>query len=184
LKRWAIFTSSLRDIILLDALNLRSREVSLSTSVTIRQSTPADAPVIAEFNALLARETEHLTLDRNRLGAGVEAVLRDPARGIYWVAEAGGEIVGQLMITFEWSDWRNGFFWWIQSVYVRQDWRARGVFRALYERVHREAKSRADVCGLRLYVERENQLAHRTYERLGLRPTSYDFYEVDFRIAR
>jgi len=156
----------------------------LSSPVTIRPSTPADAAVIAEFNARLAQETEHLTLDRARLRVGVEAVLGDPSRGIYWLAVGGGEIVGQLMITFEWSDWRNGFFWWIQSVYVRQDWRARGVFRALYEQVEREARSREDVCGLRLYVERENQPAQATYRRLGLRPTNYDFYEVDFRLAR
>jgi len=156
----------------------------VSTAVLIRPSTPADASVVAEFNALLALETEHLALDRARLRAGVEAVLGDASRGLYWLAMADGEVVGQLMITFEWSDWRNGFFWWIQSVYVRRDWRGRGVFRALYEHIHREAKSRDDVCGLRLYVEQQNQQAQQTYQRLGLRPTTYDCYEVDFRIAR
>ena len=156
----------------------------MSTAILIRRSNPADASIVAEFNALLAQETEQLALDRVGLRAGVEAVLGDASRGIYWLAMADGEVVGQLMITFEWSDWRNGFFWWIQSVYVRQDWRGRGVFRALYEHVHREAKSRGDVCGLRLYVEHENQPARKTYERMGLRATSYDFYEVDFRIAR
>ena len=150
----------------------------------IRPSTPADAPVIAGFNARLAQETEHLQLDPTRLRAGVDAVLADANKGIYWVAEAGGEVVGQLMITFEWSDWRNGSFWWIQSVYVRADWRLRGVFKALYKHVHQQAKSRNDVCGLRLYVERDNQRARQLYPRLGLRPTSYELYEVDFRIAR
>jgi GNAT superfamily N-acetyltransferase len=156
----------------------------VSPSVTIRQPHSADAPVIAGFNARLARETEHLELDPVRLRAGVEAVLADPAKGTYWVAEAAGEVVGQLMITFEWSDWRNGVFWWIQSVYVRHDWRSRGVFKALYQHVHELAKARTDVCGLRLYVERDNQRAQQTYQRLGLRSTQYDIYEVDFRITR
>jgi len=156
----------------------------MSAPIVIRSSTPADAPVITEFNARLADETEHLQLDRARLRAGVDAVLGDTSKGIYWVAEAGGDVVGQLMITFEWSDWRNGFFWWIQSVYVRADCRSRGVFKALYIHVHQQAKSRNDVCGLRLYVERDNQSARQLYQRLGLRPTSYELYEVDFRIAR
>jgi GNAT superfamily N-acetyltransferase len=156
----------------------------VSAPIIIRPATPADAPFIAEFNALLASETEHLELDRAKLRAGVDAVLGDAAKGHYWMAEAGGEVVGQLMITFEWSDWRNGVFWWIQSVYVRRDWRSRGVFKALYGRVHELAKARSDVCGIRLYVERDNQRARQTYERLGMRSTSYELYEVDFRIAR
>ena len=156
----------------------------MTAPILIRPSTPADAPVIAGFNARLAQETEHLQLDPTRLRAGVDAVLADANKGTYWVAEAGGEVVGQLMITFEWSDWRNGSFWWIQSVYVRADWRLRGVFKALYKRVQQQAKSRNDVCGLRLYVERNNQRARQLYQRLGLRPTSYELYEVDFRIAR
>lgn len=156
----------------------------MTAPILIRPSTPADAPVIAGFNARLAQETEHLQLDPTRLRAGVDAVLADANKGTYWVAEAGGEVVGQLMITFEWSDWRNGSFWWIQSVYVRADWRLRGVFKALFKHVHQQAKSRNDVCGLRLYVERDNQRARQLYQRLGLRPTSYELYEVDFRIAR
>ena len=166
------------------ASNLIRFPTNLSPLVTIRQPCAADAPVIAEFNARLARETEHLELDPVPLRAGVEAVLSDPAKGIYWVAETGGEVVGQLMITFEWSDWRNGVFWWIQSVYVRSDWRSRGVFKALYRHVEQMARSRNDVCGLRLYVERDNQRAQQTYQKLGMRPTPYDIYEVDFRIAR
>lgn len=156
----------------------------MSSAVIIRPGCPADAPIVADYNARLAWETEHLDLDPVRLRAGVEAVLADSTKGNYWVAEAGGEVVGQLMITFEWSDWRNGVIWWIQSVYVRQDWRARGVFKALYDHVDRLAKGRSDVSGIRLYVERDNQRAKQTYERLGLRPTSYELYEVDFRITR
>ena len=156
----------------------------MTAPILIRPSTPADAPVIAGFNTRLAQETEHLQLDPTRLRAGVDAVLADASKGTYWVAEAGGEVVGQLMITSEWSDWRNGSFWWIQSVYVRADWRLRGVFKALYQHVQQQAKSRNDVCGLRLYVERDNQRARQLYQRLGLRPTTYELYEVDFRIAR
>jgi GNAT superfamily N-acetyltransferase len=156
----------------------------MTAPILIRPSNPADAPVIAGFNARLAQETEHLQLDPARLRAGVDAVLADANKGAYWVAEAAGEVVGQLMITFEWSDWRNGSFWWIQSVYVRADWRLRGVFKALYQHVHQQARSRNEVCGLRLYVERDNQRARQLYQRLGLRPTSYELYEVDFRIAR
>jgi GNAT superfamily N-acetyltransferase len=152
--------------------------------MTIRPPRAADAPVLAEFNIRLAAETEHLQLDPPRVLAGVEAVLADPAKGTYWVADADGEVVGQLMITFEWSDWRNGVFWWIQSVYVRKDWRSRGVFKALYQHVEQSARSRSDVCGLRLYVERDNLRAQKTYQHLGLRPTNYDIYEVDFRITR
>jgi GNAT superfamily N-acetyltransferase len=157
---------------------------ALSVPVSIRQPGAADAPVIAESNARLAQETEHLELDPILLRAGVDAVLSDPAKGTYWVAEAGGEVVGQLMITYEWSDWRNGVFWWIQSVYVRPDWRSRGVFKALYQHVLQLARNRVDVCGLRLYVERDNRRAQQAYQRLGLHPASYDLYEVDFRIAR
>ena len=156
----------------------------MSPPIAIRPGKPADAPVITNYNALLAQETEHLKLDPARLRAGVDAVLADSAKGAYWVAEAEGEVVGQLMITFEWSDWRNGVIWWIQSVYVRQDWRARGVFKALYKHVHRLATSRTDVSGLRLYVESDNHRAKQTYQRLGLRPTRYELYEVDFRITR
>ena len=147
----------------------------------LRPATRADAPFIADFNARLADESEGLQLDHVRLRAGVEAVLADPTKGLYWVAEAEGVPVGQLMITWEWSDWRNGFFWWIQSVYVRSDWRGRGVFTSLYAFVREQAARREDVCGIRLYVENHNEGAKRSYERLGLGRTAYDLYEVDFR---
>src|SRR5947209_5637021 len=105
----------------------------------------------------LAFETEHRQLDQSRVAAGVLALLSDPAKGIYFVAETGGTFAGQLLITYEWSDWRNGNFWWIQSVYVVKTVRQRGVFRALFEHIHELARARKDVCGLRLYMETDNK---------------------------
>jgi len=149
-------------------------------TTTIRFATPADAPVIARFNALIASETEQITLDQDRLLKGVEALLRDPAKGFYVLAERDHVVVGQTMITYEWSDWRNGVFWWIQSVYVDKDARGTGVFKALFDHIHALAKAKPDVCGLRLYVERNNARAKQTYEGLAMHRSHYDMYEVDF----
>jgi len=148
--------------------------------ITVRAAAFADAAVIADFNRAMARETEGKELDPDRLAAGVAAVFREPARGAYRVAERHGEVVGCLLLTPEWSDWRNGTFWWIQSVYVRADARRGGVFRALYGSVEREARAAEGVCGIRLYVERENEAAQRVYDAVGMARTSYRFFEVDF----
>ncbi len=142
-------------------------------SVTIRPAGPADAPVVAEFNLRLARETEDKVLDPAVLARGVGRLLADPAKGFYLVAEADGEIVGQVMATFEWSDWRDGWFWWVQSVYVRDDFRRAGVFRALFAEMVRRAREAGNVVGLRLYVEKENHRAQATYEQLGLKEAGY-----------
>ena len=151
----------------------------------IRQAEPRDAGTIAAFNAAMAQETEHLELDPQRLRAGVDAVLSDPAKGFYLVAEkGGGRVVGQLMITFEWSDWRNGNFWWIQSVYVDTDARGAGVYKRLYDAVRVAAGEAGNVCGIRLYVERDNTRAQEVYRRQGMHATAYEMYEVDFVIAR
>jgi len=150
--------------------------------MNIRKANPADAVVIAEFNASIAEETEHRTLDRKILLRGVRALLKDPKKGVYFVAEMDGNLVGQLMITYEWSDWRNGNFWWIQSVYVRKEFRQQGVFRSLYARVEGLAKKRKDICGLRLYVERENERAQKTYETMGMKRTVYEMYEKEFEL--
>src|SRR3954465_15290334 len=123
--------------------------------IIIRRATADDATTIVDFNAAMALETERLTLDRRTLDAGVRAALADDARAVYFLAEIEGEVVGQLMITHEWSDWRNGPLWWIQSVYVHQDHRRRGVFRALYAHAREQAK-RAGAVGVRLYVEENN----------------------------
>jgi GNAT superfamily N-acetyltransferase len=149
-------------------------------SITVRQAKPEDAPLIAQYNAFMALETENRILDHEILRKGVESVLANPALGLYYVAEVNGRTAGQLMITYEWSDWRNGTFWWIQSVYVREEFRGKGVFKALYRYVEAQARLRSDVCGLRLYVENGNERAKRTYEKLGMNRTSYELYERDF----
>lgn len=146
----------------------------------VRKATIADAPVIAEFNRRLAWETERIRLIHSRLMRGVRSVLSDPDKGIYFVAELRGRIVGQLLITYEWSDWRNGNFWWIQSVFVAPEFRRRGVLRALFAHVLTRAKARADVCGIRLYVHLRNRRAQHVYKRLGLKPAKYRVFELDF----
>lgn len=145
----------------------------------VRAARPGDAAMLVAFNEAMARETEDLALDRDRLAAGVEAVFADPERGRYVVVEEEGRVVAALMLTREWSDWRNGFFWWIQSVYVRPEARRRGHYRRLYEHVRAEASRDPAVCGLRLYVERENRTARRTYADLGMTETPYRLYEVE-----
>ncbi len=121
-----------------------------------------------------------MTLDEAVVRPGVDAVLADATRGFYLVAEIEGRSAGQLMVTFEWSDWRNGLWWWIQSVYVRSEYRRRGVYSALHQHVSEAAQTAGGVCGLRLYVEQENTTAQRVYESLDMHPTRYHMYEVEF----
>jgi len=146
----------------------------------IRRATMEDAKVISEYNRLLAEETEHRSLDRTILLRGVRALLKDSTKGVYYVAESDGVIIGQLMITYEWSDWRNGNFWWIQSVYVEKEFRQQGVFRLLYEHVQGLAAKRNDACGLRLYMEKENDRARKVYEKMGMKLTAYVLFEKEF----
>lgn len=145
----------------------------------IRRGQPRDLEALVEFNQAMAEETEGLSLPGERLRAGIEAVLADAMRGFYLVAEGGPGIAAALMVTTEWSDWRNGFFWWIQSVYVRPDCRRQGLYAALYRRVQAMADDHDDVCGFRLYVERENETAQRTYRSLGMNETAYRLYESE-----
>lgn len=147
---------------------------------TIRAAREDDANVIAAYNNRIAEETEGKSLDPNVIEAGVEALLDDPAKGRYWVAESDGVILGQLMVTYEWSDWRNGNIWWIQSVYVHADWRRKGVFRALYRHVESLAEADPQAIGLRLYVETNNKRAQRTYEALGMVQPNYLVMEAMF----
>ncbi|MEM7244886.1 MAG: GNAT family N-acetyltransferase [Acidobacteriota bacterium] len=148
------------------------------SSLVLRAAREDDDQTLAAFNAALAQETEDKTLPAERLLAGVRALLADPSRGFYVVAERDGEAVGQIMVTTEWSDWRNGFFWWIQSVYVAPEARRQGVYSALHREVERRARDES-ACGIRLYVERENTGAQATYRRLGMSPTVYELYEVE-----
>jgi ribosomal protein S18 acetylase RimI-like enzyme len=140
---------------------------------SVRQAGPADAVVVIEFNSCLAEESEGKVLDPAVLGPGVAAVLADPVKGLYFLAEIEGRVVGQIGLTFEFSDWRNGWFWWIQSVYVRKEARRQGVFRALYEHVQEMARADPTVVGLRLYVEESNRPAQETYFKLGMTRTGY-----------
>jgi GNAT superfamily N-acetyltransferase len=150
-----------------------------ASRLLVRDARPTDLATIVEFNACLADETEAKQLDRAILTRGVALALADPDRLRYWLAEArdDGAIVGQAAISREWSDWRNGWAWWFQSVYVRPDHRKHGVFRALHQRIRDQARAEPDVIGLRLYVETANDRALRTYEALGFASGGYQVYE-------
>ncbi|HET6725068.1 MAG TPA: GNAT family N-acetyltransferase [Gammaproteobacteria bacterium] len=148
--------------------------------IAIRQAGPADRDAIVAANVALALESEQKVLNRETVRAGVAVQLADPAHGLYFLAEQGGDIIGQLALTWEWSDWRNGTFWWIQSVYVAAAHRGSGVFRKLYEYVAAEARRRDDVAGLRLYVDKDNRNAMAVYRRMGMSVAHYDMLEVDF----
>lgn len=153
-------------------------------TISLRIARSADASAIAQFNVALAKETEHFDLDFERTLRGVRGMFDDPARGFYLLAEIDGNVVGQLMITYEWSDWRNGVFWWIQSVYVKREFRARKVFKSLYQHIVALAKKEGNVCGVRLYAEKQNEQAHAVYKKLGMKVTEYDMLEVDFVLKR
>ena len=147
---------------------------------TIREARPDDVDVLVKFNAAMAKETEGKSLDVERLTAGVGAVFEASEKGFYVVAEVEGSVVGSLLITYEWSDWRDATFWWIQSVYVRPDWRRRGIYRAMHDWVYAAARSHSDVCGIRLYVDLDNQIAQNTYANLGMVRAHYHLFEIDF----
>ncbi len=152
--------------------------------IHIRPARQDDVGTIVMFNTALALETESRRLDLATLHAGTLAFLGSPGYGFYIVAELPEDKnyspVGQLMITYEWSDWRNGVFWWIQSVYVVPDQRGLGVFRAMHDHILVKAKADPRVCGIRLYVERENRKAQAVYQRVGLTPSVYTVFEQDF----
>ena len=151
---------------------------------TIRLANHDDVDTIVAFNAAMAFETEHRQLDLVRLRNGVEAILSTPQQGFYILAEIfegnGYRQAAQLMVTFEWSDWRNGVFWWVQSVYVSPDYRRQGIFRAMYHYIKAKANADPNVCGIRLYVERENSAAQTVYQRVGFIPSVYRVFEQDF----
>ncbi|MBE9230478.1 GNAT family N-acetyltransferase [Cuspidothrix issatschenkoi LEGE 03284] len=146
----------------------------------IRKGELKDLEILVKFNQALVYETEHKKLPEDQMIQGIETLLKTPSLGFYLVAQKNHQVVGSLMITTEWSDWRNGLYWWIMSVYVDPDFRRQGVFRKLYQFVKQEAQKPQHgfkICGFRLYVERDNLVAQKTYQSLGMEETAYYIYE-------
>jgi len=143
----------------------------------IRLANAEDAEAIVQFNAMMAKETEDKELDMETLRRGVRSVFARGDRGFYVVAVSDGIVIAQLLVTFEWSDWRAAWFWWIQSVYVIPERRKEGVYKGLYKFVKRLSTKRGSVCGFRLYVERENAIAQSAYLSLGMDKSQYEMYE-------
>lgn len=162
--------------------------MALPAPILVRQADHADVNTLVGFSAAMAEETEGRRLDRGRLRDGTIALLNAPERGFFIVAEIPDRdrprLVGQLMVTFEWSDWRNGVFWWVQSVYVEPASRRQGVYRTLHAAVVAKATADPQVCGIRLYVERNNHEAQTVYQRVGLVPSGYTVYEQDFVLTK
>ncbi|NLG35954.1 MAG: GNAT family N-acetyltransferase [Lentisphaerae bacterium] len=147
------------------------------SEITVRHATAAESGRIAAFNRAMALETEGLALEEQTVSSGVVALMGHPERGFYLVAEVDGAVAGCLLVTFEWSDWRNKMFWWIQSVYVKPEQRGHGVYSALYAKVRELAEQVGNVCGFRLYVHKDNATAQETYRNLGMEETAYIIYE-------
>ncbi len=156
--------------------------------LNVRLARPEDAATISSFSAAMALETEGRRLDLDRLHRGTIALIETPTRGFFIVAELEQgdrrQLLGQLMVTYEWSDWRNGVFWWVQSVYVAPAWRRHGVYRTIHDYTMARAQADPQVCGIRLYVEQDNLTAKTVYQRVGLTPSSYAVYEQDFVLER
>ena len=148
--------------------------------ISIRPARMEDAETIAEFNMAMALETENTVLDTARIYPGVRHLIGNSAHGQYWVAEAENQLAGCLAVTYEWSDWRNGQFWWIQSVYVHPEYRRQGIYSALHNEVARLARDAGNCCGLRLYVEKENTGAQATYRAHNMHETYYLMFEEDW----
>jgi len=145
--------------------------------MTVRNATLEDVATIVDFQLKMAKETEELTLVSEVVKEGVSAVFRDPSKGRYFVVDESGQTVGSLMITYEWSDWRNGLVWWIQSVYVQPEFRKRGVFALMYDYVKKEVEASEDIRGLRLYVDNRNVSAQKVYTRMGMNGSHYTTFE-------
>lgn len=172
----------------LSTQDFRITFMALPDQIIVRPAREEDVEGIVSFSAAMAMETEGRQLDMARLREGTLALLKTPDRGFFMVAalpqNPSQHILGQLMITFEWSDWRNAAFWWIQSVYVDPAWRRQGVYRQMHHSIMLLARSRSDVCGVRLYVEGSNATARHVYSRVGLSISSYQVYETDFVLPR
>ena len=147
----------------------------------IRKGEKKDIDVIAKYNIAMALETENKILDDETITNGVSSIIKDKSKGQYWVMEIDSILVGQLMVTYEWSDWRNGMMWWIQSVYVEPHYRRRGVYSSLYNNLVKMAKLDSSCCGIRLYVEKENYKAQDTYKSLGMKNAGYEIMEFTIK---
>ncbi len=145
--------------------------------ITVRPATPADIETIAGFQIAMARETEHLQLEESTVLAGVRQVFHNPELGKYFVARKDTEVVASLLITYEWSDWRNGTVYWIQSVYVKPEHRGGGVFKTMYKHIEEIVLADDKVRGIRLYVDKSNRRARQVYEKLHMNGEHYDLYE-------
>jgi ribosomal protein S18 acetylase RimI-like enzyme len=148
--------------------------------ILVRTGKDKDIETITEFNMAMAWETEQKKLSLPVVAKGVQKVLENPQHGFYLVAEVANEVLGSLMVTFEWSDWRCALFWWIQSVYVKPEFRKQGIFKHLYEYLKDKASQEPNVCGFRLYVEQSNSIAQSTYGKVGMKETPYRVYEELF----
>ncbi len=151
----------------------------MTNQFIIRKGESKDVETLADFNCRMAEETEGKMLNWETVLAGTINLVNYPKKGFYLVAETQNLLAGSLMITTEWSDWRNGNFWWIQSVYISPDYRRQGVFSLLYNKVKQMAVEQEDVCGIRLYVENNNEVAQRTYKSLGMEDAHYKVYETE-----
>jgi GNAT superfamily N-acetyltransferase len=150
-------------------------------ALSIRTGQEKDIDTLVKFNIILARQTEQKQLTPSTVTQGLQMLFKNPQYGFYVIAEIEDEIVGCCMVTYEWSDWRCGLFWWIQSVYVRPKFRRRGIFRKLYEFLKEKAANEQNVCGFRVYVVKSNHTGQKTYAGLGMKKTPYDFYEESFQ---
>jgi ribosomal protein S18 acetylase RimI-like enzyme len=148
--------------------------------MVIRIAQEKDIETLASFNMALAWETEQKKLKREVVTRGLQTLLKNPQYGFYTVAEVAGRVVGCIMITYEWTDWRCGLFWWVQSVYVDSEFRRQGVFRRIYEFLKEKASHEPNVCGFRLYVEHSNRAGQSTYSGVGMQEVSYKFFEESF----
>ncbi|MFA8341778.1 MAG: N-acetyltransferase family protein [Rhodothermaceae bacterium] len=149
----------------------------MEEKLIIRKAAFEDAETIIRFNINMAKETEDKDLPYEKISPGVKGLFSKPEYGFYIVAEVDGEIAASLMITYEWTDWRNGIFWWIQSVYVEEKFRRKGIYSKMYQWVKEQVEKEEGVFGFRLYVEKENIAAQKTYEALGMKETVYKLYE-------
>ncbi|SKC74511.1 GNAT family N-acetyltransferase [Ohtaekwangia koreensis] len=145
--------------------------------ITIRKSIASDIPILIDFQQKLALETEHVSLDPQILKKGLQALFDDPSKGFYNVVEESGIIIGCHMVTYEWSDWRNGMVLWLQSVYVMEAYRKKGIFKMMYDNILRIISEDDSLIGLRLYVDKTNERAMKVYQALGMNGDHYTVYE-------